>query len=586
LFLILGFWTSRTLLVGALIDSFAQYGQTRSIELKTKQKLTTLTKLLQFQTQSYGAIITLETLSDAEVLADMGELVLRVESQLAENSRLTAQMVGSTLGIGSGDTAQIVQELDSKAQTLYQNLSLVEASMGQFLELVSQQHEELAEEYKNNLTQLKKMLSVQQQLQPILKQLVGVESRKTYAVVFQNEQELRPTGGFLQAVGLFTFEKGGLINFQTVGVTEIDKQLSGTVAPPQEITEILGEKNWFLRDSNWDPHFPSSASRIAWFIEQGLGTHVDGVLAINGHVLTKILEVVGPVELPEFSEVITHKNLLERLEFHSEAILVATPGSRDYSSTLFNSIFKKTLNLGVDKLPAVLTTIYDQLLENQALFSASDTDVKQVLASLGWDGSIATPECPTKLALEECVVSTVFQTEANVGVNKANHYLQRKISHQVFFEPKIARHVRKITYNNTSTSNSWPKGTYKTYLRLHLDSTAQLQKVTIGDREIPRSQLNLYQDHNKQVVGVVLSVPIMESRDVEIVYLTPLPDLKKFSFVLFNQEQPGMTNTSYEFEFLVGSLSPTLIAPTAKIINQNIVFDKPKAGNKVFGVTF
>lgn len=92
-----------------------------------------------------------------------------------------------------------------------------------------------------------------------------------------------------------------------------------------------------------------------------------------------------------------------------------------------------------------------------------------MLHSLGWTGSLVEPQCPTRLSVVDCRVDVMAQVEANIGVNKANYYLDREINHKVIIDREKATHSRNITFTNNAKSNSWPKGTYKSYQRFYID---------------------------------------------------------------------------------------------------------------------
>ena len=106
--------------------------------------------------------------------------------------------------------------------------------------------------------------------------LIGQDQKRTYLVLLQNNNELRPTGGFIGSFAFLTFDKGKFVDFEVQDVYWADGQLKGHVEPPSELKKYLGEANWYLRDSNWDPDFPTSAVKAQWFLEKETGRVVDG----------------------------------------------------------------------------------------------------------------------------------------------------------------------------------------------------------------------------------------------------------------------------------------------------------------------
>ena len=123
--------------------------------------------------------------------------------------------------------------------------------------------------------------------------------------------ELRPTGGFIGSFGLITFDGGRLSDLTVNDVYTADGQLNGHVEPPLPIKNYLGEASWWLRDSNWDPDFPTSAKRAEWFLDKELGKKVDGVIATDLYPIKEILKVTGSVFLSDYNSTITSENLYE-----------------------------------------------------------------------------------------------------------------------------------------------------------------------------------------------------------------------------------------------------------------------------------
>jgi hypothetical protein len=80
-----------------------------------------------------------------------------------------------------------------------------------------------------------------------LPSILGKDGIKTYLILFQNNMELRPTGGFIGSYGLATFDSGRLTDLTINDVYSADGQLNGHVEPPAPIKDYLGEANWWLQ---------------------------------------------------------------------------------------------------------------------------------------------------------------------------------------------------------------------------------------------------------------------------------------------------------------------------------------------------
>lgn len=567
--------------------------ETKSFATELRKPFLTNIDFVATQTNVYGAVLENNLVAEYAVLVELARQFVTVPSVLEEASEASKNLVSHVLSGTEGDTLGLTETLGIKAQEAYENLSLLQASLEQ-IELGddTQEQEKLLSDLEQNLSKLRKSLAIQQQLQPVIPQLLGVEGKKTYALLLQNNQELRPTGGFIQAVALLNFENGQLVSTQVYSVYDLDKKLPGQVVPPDDIKRFLGEENWYLRDANWDPDFTKTSVQVAWFLEKILGVSVDGVIGINVFTLEEIMAAVGPIELPEYNEVITQKNIEERMEFHSEVILVDSPDSVDYAVNILQKILRELEMIESADVEPLLAGLQNSFEDKQLLISSFDESEQSIFDSLGWTGGITIPSCPARLNSGKCVVDVLAQVEANVGVNKANYYLEREINHNIVVDRDSAEHTRIITYENTAQSNAWPKGAYTSYQRFYLDKDAEIQSVEINGSPLVREQLVVEQLGELQSVGFRVTVPIKSEVVVSLSYSTPLENTQEsnesMSYVFYNRKQPGTNSDPFTISIThANDLQPTLVAPSAAITGNIITFDAQTTEDaSLFGVKF
>ncbi len=142
----------------------------------------------------------------------------------------------------------------------------------------------------------------------ILPDLLGHDLFRTYLLVFQNQTELRPTGGFMGSLAEVQVDRGAITKVQVPGGGPYDlrSQLKVRVQPPKPLQLVGGR--WEFQDANWFPDFPTSAAKIRWFWEKSGQPTLDGVIAVNATIMEDVLRVLGPVELPAYGKTITAEN--------------------------------------------------------------------------------------------------------------------------------------------------------------------------------------------------------------------------------------------------------------------------------------
>lgn len=349
-------------------------------------------------------------------------------------------------------------------------------------------------------------------------------SKKTYLILIQNSGELRPTGGFIESLAFLTVESGKLFDLEFIPVYTADSQLQGQVEPPLPIKTHLNQTSWYLRDSNWDSHFISSARQAEWFIGKEFNRPLAGTFAVNLYFLRDLLAALGPLEVTAPDQTFTADNLFDRLQ-HSR--------QPDLLLQLFQVVSTKITKATFPDRGKLISALIDSLRERQFLIAPLDPQAAALVADQRWDGGLAHPS-PDFLAIRE----------ANLGVNQANFFIRRNLHYRLraFKEDNLVATIL-LNYDNTSPSAAWPAGAYKNYLRLYLPLGSQLQQVTVNQQILPFSELSLSVDHQRTVVGFLVTVPTQEQRTVEVTYKLPhqliFDDQNRTVYNLFISKQSG-----------------------------------------------
>lgn len=562
--------------------------QTKTFSEKSTQ-LSAVSTLVEAQIESYQLVFADSMFAYPRSLLEVSHQLVGVGQLLNESREFTHRAVQQVIGTDSGDVIETLQAANSRADQVYKQLSQLQAAIDSLDQShLSSDDISTIESFTDMVESERRSLAITQQLQPLLPQLLGLEGKRQYVVLLQDNQELRPTGGFINSVALVTLDQGLLVDTQVFSIYELDQQIAGEISPPAEIQAVLGEDQFYFRDANWDLDLSSSADELLFFVKKSLGVKADGILTLDLYGLEAVIESLGPLELPGYNEVVTHKNIHERAAFHSEVTLVAEAGERNYLTAVFTQAWNQLTLLDETKVGLVLSGFHTSLQNHHAQLYLSDQAEQASIEIFGWSGEITTPACPTLLAESECVVDSFAQVEANIGVNKANHYLERAVDHQVEIRAGQAAHTRTITYQNTAQTKAWPKGPYQAYMRFVLPATARNLEVRVGQNQVPSSQLRTSNFNGRSVIGVLLEVPIAASREVELAFTTDLPATDSgFSYALFDQKQPGTHEDLSTIRFTHSpDLVPTMIAPKADVSGQAITFSSIKNKHQFVGAVF
>lgn len=422
-------------------------------------------------------------------------------------------------------------------ENLYQQLSLLDGTLPQTTPQLLSSVEEDYQAVKNLLPTLKKNTLLGKGIFSILPDLISLNDRAKYLVLFQNNMELRGTGGFIGSYGLLSFEKGKLYDFQVYDVYTADGALKGHVEPPAPIKNILGEAKWYLRDSNFDPDFPTSARRAEWFLKKSMNQDVVGTIAINLETLRLLLKGIGPLELLDYGETITENNLAERAQFHAEVNFF--PGStakKEFLSSVADALFTKLKTADAKTLLSVSSALMASLESSDTQISVSNQSSERILQTLGWNGAVESKPCPTT----PCYDDYLYSVDSNFGVNKANFYITKETNLDVSISKDgNPTHTLQTTWKNAATSNAWPAGSYKNYTRLYLPPSSLIQQVKVGESTLSSSDYTVSQEHGRLVLSYLVTVPINSATSSTVVYTNDTRLTSGSFYTLYFQRQSG-----------------------------------------------
>lgn len=224
----------------------------------------------------------------------------------------------------------------------------------------------------------------------LLSNLFGVQEQKAYLVLSQNNDELRPTGGFISTFGVLAVKDGQIVNYGYHSTTPPN------LTPPDEACPVknpswwiqLQEPVWACWDAQWTADFPTLARQAEWFYEQGdnLYAPVDGVIAIDLVGTEALLNAIGPVEVAEYGETISAENMHDRIYYYR-----AQEGDephKKFIASMFKAILGNLVTLPPEKTIAILEALWTSMEEKHLLFYFDSPDLESLVATLGADGDI------------------------------------------------------------------------------------------------------------------------------------------------------------------------------------------------------
>lgn len=400
-------------------------------------------------------------------------------------------------------------------------------------------------EYLTQAQKAEEYLALGQKISKELPSLLGANGPRQYLVLFMNNMELRPGGGFIGSLSTLKFENYSLKDVRVYDVYTLDGQLRTHLDPPQPIREHLNQPHWFLRDSNWSPDFSLNAKEALRFVRQEVRwNEFDGVFGVTLSTVQKVLALFPDFYLPDYNETVTADNFFLKAQTHAEQGFF--PGShqkKNFLQAVFQSLILK-LEEGVFdpwKLGLILRGLFE---EKQAVVYFEDPSLQAVFDELFWTGRVVSTECNFQ---KDCFSDYLYVVDANLGVNKTNFFVQRTIRlNTTVGSDRVVNNILTLDYYNESVPSVFPGGNYKNYVQIYLPKKTKLKEILVGGN--PAEKYDLETELNLRKIGLLINVPPSSKENLVVKYQFEDTLSSTAQYQLIIQKQIGSINNDFVYE--------------------------------------
>lgn len=356
---------------------------------------------------------------------------------------------------------------------------------------------------------------------------IANEEEKTFLLLFQNNNELRPGGGYIGTFGILKLKGEDVVSVDTHDTNVFDSGVETKITPPFPMKDYLKVSDWELRDSNWSPDFATNANKAEelYHIEGG-EEELAGVIAISTKLLPSFLEVTGPVTIAGFPGEYNSDNAIEKLQFQVEkgyADQGIEEGNRkDIMKDLSKAILAKVQKLSLSDKKELVEKIEQHLNEKDVMISFKDYELQEKIKQLGWNGE-----------LKEAEQDYLMMVDANLASFKTDQVMKRTFEYTVDFSREKPRATLDITYHHEGRARNWYIKDYNSYLRIFVPDGSWLA----SSENIAQVQYGNEQD--KKFFGGIIKIPVGTIKTVSFAY--DLPENITFEdYKLLIQKQSGI----------------------------------------------
>ncbi|MBU4360696.1 DUF4012 domain-containing protein, partial [Patescibacteria group bacterium] len=557
--------------------------------------------------------------------AQQAEILLTIGQISAELGQNIANIAEEIEKINSNPLEQ--NKLGAKIKITAEKLTLIEPKILELLNQAEQIDAQILKKYideknleklilfQSSLPALRDYISQLKTLNTFLQNFLGQEKTMHYLVIFQNNAELRPTGGFMGSYALVEISNSKITKMEVPGGGFYDLKAAVTdhVKAPKPLQHF--SPDWKIWDANWFADFPTSAQKISKFYEDTLaGTTLDGIITLTPDVIEDLLEITGELVLPEYEKTLTAENFTNEVQMAVEYEYDAEENKpKQIIADMMPKLLDRVFNLGIENTPALMQKISENLSHKNILLWFKDIEMQKIAKNFKWSGEIL-PSSSDYLTI----------IHASLAGGKTDRVIKNEIAHSVEIT-SAGDVIDTTTLTRTHTGNPqniFEKAINVDYVRFYVPYNSQLISANgfeykpntivkaAADNQIELAEdkdlknieqnpvvnedfnLRITQEFDKTVFGGWLSLEPGESKKITLKYKLPFKLIKptknflqkiaiflnlnkeeNFRYNLIVQKQPGLAQTEF--------ISQLILPADFQVIDHSAKNKLGKAGQKI-----
>lgn len=388
--------------------------------------------------------------------------------------------------------------------------------------------------------------------------LLGIEGERRYLVLFQNDKELRPTGGFMTAYSIMKVDQGRFDPVSSSDIYNLDAKYKASLPAPAPIVKYLKgpyvlSPNLRLRDLNWSPDFSQSMKLFAEEAAKVGLKDVDGIIGVDTQVLVYLLDALGKIGVPGFGNFSTEiepkcncPQVIYELESFADTegpivwdpagtgkIIYAPPNydnRKKIIGPLMNSILANALGQPKDRLPKLFEAAFKSLTEKHVVFYLFDANAQAAVEAFNIAGT-----------LKDYDGDFLHINDANLGGRKSNLYVTQEVEQEIVVNKGVVEKIVTITYKNSEKHDGWLNSVLPNWVRIYVPKGSTL--ISFDGVE---DQAEPYEDLGKTVFAGFFKLRPEGISKVTLKYQLPLKT--KGDLNLLIQKQPGTDAPLYRIK--------------------------------------
>lgn len=412
---------------------------------------------------------------------------------------------------------------------------------------------------KETVTEVHKLIKNGQPILTKTSWLLGKDKPRNYFLMFQNDAELRPTGGFWTAYGIIKVDNGKITPLVSEDIYTLDAKFNSKIPAPRPIQAYHINVPYFnLRDMNLSPDFPTSIELFLGHYNKIVRSKdkIDAVIGLDTQVLVDLVKVLGRVGVSGFGNFSADPDkrcdgcpqIIYQLEYLADKPKNYLETNRKgFMGPLMNSLLLNAMGSEKSKIGPMAENMLKDINEKHILFYFTDPEIQKAAILANIAGAITPTDQNTDY---------IALIDSNMASAKTNLFLTQKIKHEIIVKglpaDRQVEHKITVTYTNPSKASNCnlEKGDlclnaskYRDWFRFFVPIGSQLIKMTGSEVEPV-----LYEELGKQVFegfyGNKYPLYAQSSSKTSVQYTSSVKPSSGYTLLL--QKQPGTKPIEYE----------------------------------------
>lgn len=440
-------------------------------------------------------------------------------------------------------------------------------------------------EFVQNINLIAKILKVTEPISSNILDIIGQNGERRYLLLFQNNTELRATGGFIGTYGILSVEKGKIKKIYIDDIYHLDVQSIGKLnnSVPEPIKKYLKTEEWYMRDCNWQIAFADSARDCLNIYElerknldnknpdnldiynnnQG---NIDGVIALNPDLVGEALKIIGDQEISGiiFEGQNFTDDLQKAVELYYKERGVSQWDRKNIIKDLAKSILEDLKKSNTYEYGKMTDLIIEKLENKDIILYSKNPEIQNKLSNAGWTGDVVKSDN-----------DYIMLVDSNLASFKSDQFIDRTVNYELSKDKNNSLMAKvSITYKHNG-GFSWNSTKYRDYVRLLVPLGSEFINISGFTNEENNDQIILDKSEMYGKVSYGSFITVEPKASKTLIFEYKLPDyvknqINEKQYKLYIQKQSGVKNLNYIISANFNEDFRKLKINTDSILNNNI----------------